>query len=244
MTRRPSGIPPRRDGQHGFTLVELLVVIVVLGILSGIVVFGVARFRQDATNSACGADLTTVRRAATAYDASTGNWPADVGALVAAKYLKTAPSGTYRFDATTKTVTRDPACAGSTTAAAGGITGVGGKCIDLAGGSGADGTPVQLGTCNGGASQRWTAPASWPGTITALGKCLDVIGSSTANATRTQLSPCTGTGAQVWDSLPAGVIKNVQSNLCLDAEGASTADGTRLIIYVCHGGTNQQWVLL
>ena len=46
---------------RGFTLVELLIVIVVLGILSGIVLFGVARFRSDATLAACswqGWDLT------------------------------------------------------------------------------------------------------------------------------------------------------------------------------------------
>jgi prepilin-type N-terminal cleavage/methylation domain-containing protein len=40
-----------RDG--GFPLVELLVVVVVLGILSGIVVFGVGRIRTDANAGAC-----------------------------------------------------------------------------------------------------------------------------------------------------------------------------------------------
>jgi prepilin-type N-terminal cleavage/methylation domain-containing protein len=95
----------------GFTLVELLIVIVVLGILSGIVVFGVGRFRQDATNAACKADLATVGVAADAYDASTGNYPTSLDVLVAGQYLKTAPKdGAYTFTAATKTVVRNPVC--------------------------------------------------------------------------------------------------------------------------------------
>jgi prepilin-type N-terminal cleavage/methylation domain-containing protein len=95
----------------GFTLVELLIVIVVLGILSGIVVFGVARFRTDAQTSACKADIATVSTAADAYDAQTGGYPASVAVLVTGQYLKAAPaSGTFTFDATAKTVSRTPAC--------------------------------------------------------------------------------------------------------------------------------------
>ena len=36
---------------NGFTLIELLIVIVILGILSGIAIFGVTQFRQDATTA-------------------------------------------------------------------------------------------------------------------------------------------------------------------------------------------------
>ncbi|HST66045.1 MAG TPA: prepilin-type N-terminal cleavage/methylation domain-containing protein [Mycobacteriales bacterium] len=100
----------RKGGDQGFTLVELLIVIVVLGILSGIVLFGVARFRSDANNAACKADVATVSVAADAYDAATGNYPSDVATLVTGQYLKSTPSGTYAFNATTKTVTRTPAC--------------------------------------------------------------------------------------------------------------------------------------
>ena len=96
--------------ESGFTLVELLIVIVVLGILSGIVLFGVARFRADANTAACKADLATVNVAADAYDAQNNGFPANVAALVTGGYLKSTPSGTYTFNGTTKTVTRDPAC--------------------------------------------------------------------------------------------------------------------------------------
>src|SRR5690242_2105150 len=56
----------------GFTLIELLVVITVIGILAGIVVFGVANFKADATDAACTAAKTTVTTAAEAYWAQKG----------------------------------------------------------------------------------------------------------------------------------------------------------------------------
>ena len=102
--------PARRTEDRGFTLVELLVVIVVLGILAGIALFGVARFRSDTAAAACKADLATVSVAADAYDAQTGSFPASVAVLVSGGYLKSTPSGTYTFNATTKTVSRNPAC--------------------------------------------------------------------------------------------------------------------------------------
>ena len=90
---------------EGFTLVELLIVIVVLGILASIVVFGVATFRQDATTAACKADLKTVSVAADAYNAKTGAYPAGandadrIGVLVTDKYLKAAPTSPITLSA-------------------------------------------------------------------------------------------------------------------------------------------------
>jgi prepilin-type N-terminal cleavage/methylation domain-containing protein len=239
--------PRSRTADRGFTLVELLIVIVVLGILAGIAVFGVARFRSDATTAACAADLTTVSAAAQAYDAQTGSYPTSVDQLVNGRYLKSAPSGTYTFDATSKTVTRDPACgaAGPTatsTAATGRFTGLNGNCVDLANLSGDDGTAVQLATCNGSAGQQWAAPSSYPGTIKVLGKCLDVNGGVRDNNARVQLYGCNNTGAQVWTLQSNGTLLNPQSGKCLSTS-PTTPVSSQLFIFDCGTGTNQRWSL-
>jgi hypothetical protein len=75
-------------------------------------------------------------------------------------------------------------------AATGALTGLAGKCLDVAGADSADGTPVQLYDCNGTAAQQWTVGGD--GTVRALGKCLDVTGNSTADGAKAQLWSCTG----------------------------------------------------
>ncbi|MFC7614320.1 RICIN domain-containing protein [Actinokineospora soli] len=118
------------------------------------------------------------------------------------------------------------------------VVGASGKCADVDGGATADGTKVQLWTCNGTQAQTWSrAGQTWK----ALGKCLDISGGSTADGALVQLWTCNGTGAQNWVAGTGGTLVNPQSNKCLDASGGATADGTRLIIWTCHGGTNQRW---
>ena len=80
-----------RDDEGGFTLIELLIVIVVLGVLAGIVVFGVGTFRQDAELAAEDADCKTVSVAAEAWNARNSGYPATVGALETAGYIKSVP---------------------------------------------------------------------------------------------------------------------------------------------------------
>ncbi|MEU4679327.1 glycosyl hydrolase family 18 protein [Micromonospora sp. NPDC023737] len=121
------------------------------------------------------------------------------------------------------------------------ITGIGGKCVDVAAAGTANGTPIQLYTCNGTNAQRWTVGSD--GTLRALGKCADVTSAGTANGTKIQLWDCNGTGAQVWQAQSNGTLRNPASNKCLDATDNSSADGTRLQIWDCFAGANQRWVL-
>jgi mannan endo-1,4-beta-mannosidase len=123
----------------------------------------------------------------------------------------------------------------------GAITGVGGKCVDVAGASTANGAAVQLYDCNGSAAQQWTAGTD--GTIRALGKCLDVTGQGTANGTKIQLWDCNGSGAQQWASLSDGHLRNPQSGRVLDVPGGSTANATRLQIWDANANAWQLWHL-
>jgi beta-glucanase (GH16 family) len=128
---------------------------------------------------------------------------------------------------------------GSSGGRTGTITGIGGKCVDVAGANTANGTPIQITDCNGNAAQNWTVGSD--GTIRALGKCMDVSGAGTADGTPVQLYDCNGTGAQQWVVTAAKDIVNPHANKCLDATGNSSANGTRLQIWTCTGGANQKW---
>ncbi|MEU8972507.1 ricin-type beta-trefoil lectin domain protein [Streptomyces monashensis] len=124
-------------------------------------------------------------------------------------------------------------------AATGAVTGLAGKCLDVAGANSADGTPVQLYDCNGTNAQQWTVGGD--GTIRALGKCLDVTGDSVADGAQAQLWSCTGGANQKWTVTAAHDIVNPQANKCLDVTGNNSANGTRAQIWSCTGGANQKW---
>jgi glucosylceramidase len=130
---------------------------------------------------------------------------------------------------------------GSGSGPTGQITGYGGKCVDVAGANSANGTQVQLYTCNGTGAQQWTVGTD--GTVRALGKCLDVASGGTADGGKVQLWDCNGSGAQRWQHTSANDLVNTQANKCLDATGSSSADGTPLQIWTCTGAANQKWTV-
>ncbi|MFD7882459.1 ricin-type beta-trefoil lectin domain protein [Streptomyces bauhiniae] len=124
----------------------------------------------------------------------------------------------------------------------GAFAGLAGKCLDVAGGSSANGTAVQLYDCNGSTAQQWTVAAD--GSVKALGKCLDVVSASTANGAKVQLYDCNGTGAQRWSyNAATGDVVNTAADKCLDVTDNSSANGARAQIWSCTGAANQKWTL-
>ncbi len=121
------------------------------------------------------------------------------------------------------------------------VRGVNGKCLDVDNAGTADGTQVQLWSCNQSSAQVWSVGGD--GTLKALGKCLDVSGGGSADGTRIQLWTCNGTGAQKWAAQSDGSVRNPQSGKCLDASGGTWNDGTPVHLWTCHTGPNQKWTL-
>jgi glucosylceramidase len=150
-------------------------------------------------------------------------------------------SFTYSLPAATSATFTWSGVQGAAATHTGQVTGFGGKCVDVAGASPANGTPVQLFTCNGTSAQQWTVAPN--GTLQALGKCMDVTAAGTVNGTKVELFDCNGTSAQQWQHTAANQLVNPASGRCLDATGPSSADGTPLQIWDCTGGANQVWNL-
>lgn len=87
----------RKEG--GFTLIELIVVIVVLGVLSGIAFFSVRGVRESGIVRACNENAIQLLKAFEAYNIDKGYYPgkrqigdtftnADVDELVTAGYIR------------------------------------------------------------------------------------------------------------------------------------------------------------
>ncbi|MEV8532386.1 ricin-type beta-trefoil lectin domain protein [Streptomyces sp. NPDC051211] len=130
--------------------------------------------------------------------------------------------------------------AGSKLSPQGRVTGLGGKCLDVKGGKAANGTRIQLYTCNGSVAQSWILGKD--GTFRALGKCLDNARNGTANGNSITLHDCNGTPAQRWSVNPKGQIVHVASGKVLDVTGGATANGTPIQLYTANTNKRQVWV--
>ncbi|MEV6117648.1 RICIN domain-containing protein [Streptomyces sp. NPDC052109] len=119
-----------------------------------------------------------------------------------------------------------------------------GKCLDVQGGGTADGTPVQIYTCNNSAAQQWKFWGSYDGGYalynTNARKCLDVKSGNNANGTKIQLWSCNGSPAQQWDFdvRAAGELRNAAANKCLDLRTFTNGNDAQL--YTCNGTDAQK----
>ncbi len=116
------------------------------------------------------------------------------------------------------------------------------KCL-AAPSTGAPGTQLTIGTCDGRAGQTWTRTAAAQLTVTPAGTplCLDASGQGTSPGTKVIVWSCNGQANQQWNVNPNGTVTAVRSGLCLDVTGGSTAEGAPVELWSCNGGSNQRW---
>jgi GH25 family lysozyme M1 (1,4-beta-N-acetylmuramidase) len=161
-------------------------------------------------------------------------WPARPGTYKVAVTAADALGGT-RSASFTWTV---KAAADSGTAGQIRQVGGSGKCLDDPAGRTANGTHVDLASCTGRSSQRWTAVQD--GTLRTGAKCLSTAGGSRSNGATVVLETCNAQeGAQLWQSATDGQLVNPQSGKCLDVPAATAVNGTRPVIEPCANSTSQ-----
>jgi general secretion pathway protein G len=78
-------------GQTGFTLLELLVVMTIIGILAAIAVPALRDSPQRAREATLKEDLFTMRSVIDQYHGDKGSYPADLATLVSAGYIRKIP---------------------------------------------------------------------------------------------------------------------------------------------------------
>ena len=75
--------------QHGFTLVELMVVITILGLLASAIAIGVIKSQVTAYQKTARTDIATLESALELYQSKHGKMPQGLSALVPEKLVKT-----------------------------------------------------------------------------------------------------------------------------------------------------------
>lgn len=81
----------RRRTQAGFTIIELLVVVTIIGILAGIAIVNVRHAQRKTAENVLRADLTLMRKAIDDFYADKQRFPGSLQELVDEKYMRKVP---------------------------------------------------------------------------------------------------------------------------------------------------------
>ena len=117
----------------------------------------------------------------------------------------------------------------------GAVKGFASKCADDYGDHSANGTKIDLWTCDGQARQRITFAAS--GELQVAGKCI------TAKNGSAVLETCAGSAAQTWTRRGNGEYVVSSGGHCLADPGSSRTNGTQLRLQACADSSDQRWSL-
>jgi general secretion pathway protein G len=86
-----SNRPSKRPGESGFTLIELIVVVTIIGVLAGIAVVNVLHAQRKAAENVLRADLALMRKAIDDFYADKQRYPGSLQELVDARYMRKLP---------------------------------------------------------------------------------------------------------------------------------------------------------
>jgi general secretion pathway protein G len=81
----------RGKRQKGFTLIELIVVVTIVGLLAGIAVVNVLNAQRKAAENVLRADLALMRKAIDDFYADKQRFPSSLQELVEARYMRKLP---------------------------------------------------------------------------------------------------------------------------------------------------------
>lgn len=99
-------------------------------------------------------------------------------------------------------------------------------CLDVKGSGTANGTVVQMYTCNNSGAQKWVLQTNGSVKNVHSGKCLQPAGGSKTQKARLQISSCTGASVQNWNVRPPQQMQNLSTSaFCLDSANGHPADG-------------------
>ncbi|WP_433293788.1 ricin-type beta-trefoil lectin domain protein [Actinoplanes sp. CA-030573] len=176
------------------------------------------RLSNSAAPTAVSVDGTQLPETAWSYNRDSRTVTVVTGAL---------PAGSAHTVALSGTATDNPAT--------GEVVGVGGLCLDVRGGTAAEGQPVQVWTCNHTAAQLIGHPAD--DSLRVLGRCVTAAAAVTTTT-------CAGAPGQQWTLRADGTLRNPASGKCLDVPDSNTTPGAaQLQIYDCLHTDGQIWRL-